>query len=180
MKIITNSILALVLVSSSAAAFASASDDCDLCDRMTSNETRTKYAEERITAVQDTLYHEGLIRNKSDLRLHGRVNNVVDEIKKHDSRISQNSNDIEILKDRMDKIDTRMNSIVATSQAVTAARPYLTDSQNGAIGVGMGMSGSESAVSIGYAQRITANWTANANVATADKMSFGLGTQYSW
>ncbi|GAM71325.1 hypothetical protein JCM19236_1319 [Vibrio sp. JCM 19236] len=91
---------------------------------------------------------------------------------------------VTFLNDRMDDLLEDMDSVMATSQAVTAARPYLSTNQTNAIGVGLGQAGSSEAISVGYAHRITENWTANANVSGTKgnevDVSFGLGASYAW
>lgn len=85
---------------------------------------------------------------------------------------------------RIDGIEEDLETVMATSQAVTAARPYLSSNQTNAIGVGLGNSGSQNAIAVGYAHRINENWTANANLSGTSgnevDYSVGAGLSYAW
>jgi uncharacterized protein YukE len=84
----------------------------------------------------------------------------------------------------VERLDSKIDGVAAMNQAALAARPYLSSDQTSSFGVGVGGSGSEGAVALGYAHRINANWTANANVAynTGDsaEASYGAGVSYAW
>lgn len=84
----------------------------------------------------------------------------------------------------VDRLDSKIDGVAAMNQAALAARPYLSSDQTSSFGVGVGGAGSEGAVALGYAHRINANWTANANVAynTGDsaEASYGAGVSYAW
>ncbi|MGI9947047.1 YadA C-terminal domain-containing protein [Vibrio hyugaensis] len=85
---------------------------------------------------------------------------------------------------RIDGIEEDLSSVMATAQAVTAARPYLSINQTSAIGVGLGQAGDQAAFALGYAHRINDNWTANANVSGTSgneiDYSVGAGVSYAW
>ncbi|CAE6950366.1 hypothetical protein ACOMICROBIO_LKFPLAJE_04276 [Vibrio sp. B1FIG11] len=85
---------------------------------------------------------------------------------------------------RIDGIEEGLSSVMATAQAVTAARPYLSTNQTSAIGVGLGQAGDQAAFAVGYAHRINENWTANANVSGTSgneiDYSVGAGVSYAW
>lgn len=85
---------------------------------------------------------------------------------------------------RIDGIEEDLSSVMATAQAVTAARPYLSTNQTSAIGVGLGQAGDQAAFAVGYAHRINENWTANANVSGTSgneiDYSVGAGVSYAW
>ena len=178
-----NTAAAVIVLASMLSTSAWASDG-SLSNRMSSGEDRIDDANARISAIQSTLYSEGLLRYKSDTTIHKRITRTNINVNKINDRVKSNTKKVNFLMDKFEKLNSRMDGITATSQAITAARPYLTDSQNGSIGMGMGMAGKEEAISIGYAQRLTTNWTANANIATASSddagLSVGFGTQYSW
>ena len=91
---------------------------------------------------------------------------------------------VTFLNDRMDNLEADMDNVMATSQAVTAARPYLLGGQTSAIGVGLGGSGDAAAIAIGYAQRLNDNWTVNGNVSGTQgndvNVSVGVGASYAW
>ncbi|WP_104037037.1 YadA-like family protein [Vibrio jasicida] len=85
---------------------------------------------------------------------------------------------------RIDGIEEDLSSVMATAQAVTTARPYLSTNQTSAIGVGLGQAGDQAAFAVGYAHRINENWTANANVSGTSgneiDYSVGAGVSYAW
>ena len=91
---------------------------------------------------------------------------------------------VTFLNDRMDNLEADMDNVMATSQAVTAARPYLLGGQTSAIGVGLGGSGDAAAIAIGYAQRLNDNWTVNGNISGTQgndvNVSVGVGASYAW
>ncbi|WP_119011056.1 YadA C-terminal domain-containing protein [Vibrio superstes] len=95
-----------------------------------------------------------------------------------------NSQDIETLFGEVDRLDERIDGVMASAQAVTAARPYLSTNQTNSVGVGVGYAGDVAAVAVGYAHRINPNWTANANVSATTgndvDVSAGAGVSYAW
>ncbi|WP_116870959.1 YadA C-terminal domain-containing protein [Vibrio splendidus] len=97
---------------------------------------------------------------------------------------NQNATDINTLFNEVDRLDSKIDGVAAMSQASLAARPYLSSNQTSSVGVGIGGAGSEAAFALGYAHRMTENWTANANVAinTGDnaEASYGAGVSYAW
>ncbi|WP_206747586.1 YadA C-terminal domain-containing protein, partial [Vibrio lentus] len=97
---------------------------------------------------------------------------------------NQNATDINTLFNEVDRLDSKIDGVAAMSQASLAARPYLSTNQTSSVGVGIGGAGSEAAFALGYAHRMTENWTANANVAvnTGDsaEASYGAGVSYAW
>ncbi|MEZ9246157.1 YadA C-terminal domain-containing protein [Vibrio lentus] len=97
---------------------------------------------------------------------------------------NQNATDINTLFNEVDRLDSKIDGVAAMSQASLAARPYLSTNQISSVGVGIGGAGSEAAFALGYAHRMTENWTANANVAvnTGDsaEASYGAGVSYAW
>lgn len=88
------------------------------------------------------------------------------------------------LYNQIDRLDEKMDGVMASTQAVTSARPYLFNGQTSAIGVGIGAAGSEQAIAVGYAHRINENWSANANVSATSgndtEVSAGAGVSFAW
>ena len=101
-----------------------------------------------------------------------------------DQRISENSADIDTLFSEVERIDSKMDSVMASTHAINNARPFLTASGKTAIGVGMGYAGSEGAVAIGMAHSINENWstslTINATTGSYSEVSGGAGIQYQF
>ncbi len=100
------------------------------------------------------------------------------------STTADNSLKIEDLYNQIDRLDEKMDGVMASTQAVNAARPYLFNGQTSAVGVGIGAAGSEQAVAVGYAHRINENWSANANVSATSgndtEVSAGAGVSFAW
>ncbi|MCG9788817.1 YadA C-terminal domain-containing protein [Vibrio mediterranei] len=109
-----------------------------------------------------------------------------------DSRVNSNSNRISGLESQMKKmgdkmldLEDRMDGVVATSHAVTNARPMVQDAGEFAMGVGIGAAGSKQALALGGAYQFNANWSSSmtVNYETAGKrsnsqVSAGAGVQY--
>ncbi|MEZ9674216.1 hypothetical protein BCT33_07320 [Vibrio lentus] len=85
---------------------------------------------------------------------------------------------------RIDDVYEDLDSTMATAQAVTAARPYIGYGHTSAFGVGLGGAGDQSAIAVGYAHKVTENWTLNGNVSGTKgndvNVSAGVGASYSW
>ncbi|MCB5357812.1 YadA C-terminal domain-containing protein [Vibrio lentus] len=85
---------------------------------------------------------------------------------------------------RIDDVYEDLDSTMATAQAVTAARPYIGYGHTSAFGVGLGGAGEQSAIAVGYAHKVTENWTLNGNVSGTKgndvNVSAGVGASYSW
>lgn len=100
------------------------------------------------------------------------------------AQTAKNTADINKLFGEVKRLDDRIDSVGAMTQAITAARPQLFSGQTSAIGAGVGMMGSSQAISVGYAHRISDNWSANANVSTTVgndvDFSAGAGVSYAW
>ncbi|MGF1698208.1 YadA C-terminal domain-containing protein [Vibrio lamellibrachiae] len=101
-----------------------------------------------------------------------------------DAAIASNTLSINDLYNQVDRLDEKMDGVMASTQAVTAARPYMGANQTNAIGVGLGHAGDAQSMAIGYGHRMNENWTANANVsittASDTDVSVGAGVGYAW
>ncbi|GAL32336.1 hypothetical protein JCM19240_5767 [Vibrio maritimus] len=109
-----------------------------------------------------------------------------------DSRITDNTKKIAGLETEMKKmgdkmldLEDRMDGVVATSHAVTNARPMVQDAGEFAMGVGIGAAGSKQALALGGAYQFSQNWSASTtvNYETAGKrsksqFSAGAGVHY--
>ncbi|OIN23948.1 YadA C-terminal domain-containing protein [Vibrio barjaei] len=109
-----------------------------------------------------------------------------------DNKIAANTKRIDSLEADMAKmgnkmldLEDRMDGVVATSHAVTNARPMVQDSGEFAMGVGIGAAGSKQALALGGAYQFNANWSSSmtVNYETAGKrsnsqVSAGAGVQY--
>lgn len=109
-----------------------------------------------------------------------------------DSRIEGNTKRIDSLEQDMVKmgnkmldLEDRMDGVVATSHAVTNARPMVQDAGEFAMGVGIGAAGSKQALALGGAYQFNSNWSASTtvNYETAGKrsksqLSAGAGLHY--
>ncbi|MGF1718881.1 YadA-like family protein [Vibrio kyushuensis] len=96
--------------------------------------------------------------------------------------IQENKEAIVDLRASFEQQAKKLNGVMASNQAVTAAHPYLDHGQVSSVGVGIGAAGSEGALSVGYAQRLSSNWVLDGNVATtsAHDTSVGVGASYAW
>lgn len=109
------------------------------------------------------------------------VNQIVDKYNADNSYVQNQIADIE---SQIDDLRDDMHSVLASTQAINASRAFLPAGHDSAIGVGLGGAGSEGAVAVGYTQRLSDNWTANANLSATSgndiDVSYGAGVQYSW
>ncbi|MCK6262298.1 YadA-like family protein [Vibrio sp. ZSDE26] len=110
------------------------------------------------------------------------VQTAIDD--RQDAQIDANTVSINDLYSQVDRLDEKMDGVMASTQAVTAARPYMGANQTNAIGVGLGHAGDAQSMAIGYGHRMNENWTANANVsittASDTDVSVGAGVGYAW
>lgn len=139
------------------------------------DDARMDWVNDRINGAAGAIANEG-VKAYSDL----------------DSRIAGNTKRIDSLEQDMVKmgnkmldLEDRMDGVVATSHAVTNARPMVQDAGEFAMGVGMGAAGSKQAVAFGGAYQFNTNWSASTtvNYETAGKrsksqLSAGAGVQY--
>ncbi|AOW82306.1 hypothetical protein VM_06050 [Vibrio mimicus] len=111
-------------------------------------------------------------------------NNNTDGMRELYAQGKRNEAEIGKLWKEVDRLDKRMDGVMANTQAVNASRPYLLNGQTSSIGVGLGHAGSANSISVGYAHRISENWAASGNVGYTDaedtKFSFGVGASYAW
>lgn len=112
-------------------------------------------------------------------------NNLDSKIESNTSRINNLEQDMKAMGNKMLDLEDRMDGVVATSHAVTNARPMVQDAGEFAMGVGMGAAGSKQALAIGGAYQFNANWSSSmtVNYETAGKrsnsqLSAGAGVQY--
>ncbi|WP_394138629.1 YadA-like family protein [Vibrio chagasii] len=82
-------------------------------------------------------------------------------------------------------LEDRMDGVVASSHAITNARPVLNSAGQFGMGVGMGAAGSKQAIALGGAYQITDNWSGTMSVnyetkgkVSNDQLSAGVGAQY--
>ncbi|MCG9629495.1 YadA C-terminal domain-containing protein [Vibrio sp. Isolate30] len=98
------------------------------------------------------------------------------------SAMASIENDVQTLFGEIDRLDEKMDSVMAGVHAVNNARPYLSGEGQTAIGVGVGYAGESGAVALGAAHSFTENWSASAtlNVTTGSysEVSGGAGVQY--
>ena len=107
----------------------------------------------------------------------------------NDSRIGKNADAIDFnrqainsLQEEVNRLDDKMDGVMASTHAVTNARPFLTGSGQTAVGVGTGFAGDSQAVAIGVAHSFNTNWSAsmsvNATTGSDSDFSAGAGVQY--
>ncbi|SMY18173.1 YadA C-terminal domain-containing protein [Photobacterium aquimaris] len=103
---------------------------------------------------------------------------------RQDASIQENKEAITFLNTEIDRLDNKMDGVMAGVHAVNNARPYLTAEGQTAVGAGVGFAGSNSAVAVGLAHAVSASWSVSAtmNVTTGDEseLSGGFGTQYTF
>lgn len=96
----------------------------------------------------------------------------------------QNSADIDTLFGEIDRLDDRMDGVVATSHAVVNAKPSLMKAGQSGVGVGTGFAGSTSAIAVGVAHSFNENWstsaTMNATTGLESELSAGAGVAFVW
>ncbi|MFM2666494.1 YadA C-terminal domain-containing protein [Vibrio mediterranei] len=113
------------------------------------------------------------------------VDDMNDRINSNTSRINTLEQDMKAMGNKMLDLEDRMDGVVATSHAVTNARPMVQDAGEFAMGVGIGAAGSKQALALGGAYQFNANWSSSmtVNYETAGKrsnsqVSAGAGVQY--
>ncbi len=112
-------------------------------------------------------------------------NNLDGRIKSNTARITGLETEMKKMGDKMLDLEDRMDGVVATSHAVTNARPMVQDAGEFAMGVGIGAAGSKQALALGGAYQFSQNWSASTtvNYETAGKrsksqFSAGAGVHY--
>ncbi|EDL52933.1 hypothetical protein VSAK1_15042 [Vibrio mediterranei AK1] len=108
-----------------------------------------------------------------------------DKVNNNTARIDGLEQDMAKMGNKMLDLEDRMDGVVATSHAVTNARPMVQDAGEFAMGVGIGAAGSKQALALGGAYQFNANWSSSmtVNYETAGKrsnsqVSAGAGVQY--
>lgn len=133
--------------------------------------------------------------NKQEIEKNSRHNADQDkQIGSNTNRIASNEKKIAGLEESMKKmgnkmlqLEERMDGVVATSHAVTNARPVLSAVGEYGMGVGIGAAGSKQALAFGGAMQMTENWSASTTVNYETKgkhskgqFSAGVGAQYKF
>lgn len=139
------------------------------------DDARMDWVNDRINGAAGAIVNEGAkAYNDLDSRIAGNT-----------KRIDSLENDMKAMGNKMLDLEDRMDGVVATSHAVTNARPMVQDAGEFAMGVGMGAAGSKQAVAFGGAYQFNTNWSASTtvNYETAGKrsksqLSAGAGVQY--
>ncbi|MGF1695342.1 YadA C-terminal domain-containing protein [Vibrio lamellibrachiae] len=123
-----------------------------------------------------TLSHGLIATNMTD------IDHNADGVAKNAVGVKKNADDIVDLRASFEQQAKKLNGVMASNQAVTAAHPYLDHGQVSSVGVGIGAADGEGALSVGYAQRLSSNWVLDGNVATtsAHDTSVGVGASYAW
>ncbi|PKG80922.1 hypothetical protein CXF85_21575 [Colwellia sp. 75C3] len=90
----------------------------------------------------------------------------------------------DMLTAEIEELDTKMDSVMASTHAINNARPFLSGAGKTSIGLGMGYAGDEGAVAVGIAHAFTESWSASMtmNVTTGDhsEVSSGAGVQFQF
>ena len=83
------------------------------------------------------------------------------------------------------ELDDRMDQVMASSHAITNARPVLANAGEYAVGVGVGFAGSTEAIALGGAYQVNDSWSVSGtmNYATSTShassdFSAGVGAHY--
>jgi len=96
----------------------------------------------------------------------------------------QTQTDIANLYSEIERLDEKMDSVMAGTHAITNARPFLSGQGKTAIGVGTGFAGNSSSVAIGAAHSFTnslsMSLTVNATTGSYSEVSGGAGVQYQF
>ncbi|MGF1755513.1 YadA C-terminal domain-containing protein [Vibrio makurazakiensis] len=103
----------------------------------------------------------------------------------HESRIGSLENQMKDMGNKMLVLEDRMDGVVASSHAITNARPVLNSAGQFGMGMGVGAAGSKQAIAIGGAYQITDNWSGTMSVnyetkgkVSSHQVSAGVGAQY--
>lgn len=136
------------------------------------------------------------VQDYINTRINGAANQVVEvgaaayseldnKIASNTARITGLETEMKKMGDKMLDLEDRMDGVVATSHAVTNARPMVQDAGEFAMGVGIGAAGSKQALALGGAYQFSQNWSASTtvNYETAGKrsksqFSAGAGVHY--
>lgn len=98
--------------------------------------------------------------------------------------IDKNAEDIATLFSEVDRLDEKMDGVMAGVHAVNNARPYLSAEGDTAIGAGVGYAGESGAVAFGLAHAFTdglsASMTLNVTTGSYSEVSGGAGVQYKF
>lgn len=88
------------------------------------------------------------------------------------------------IKADIDRLDERMDSVVASAHAIVNARPVQLGVGNTAVGVGVGYAGDSAAVAVGVAHSFNTQWSAsaslNATTGNHSEVSAGAGVHYQF
>ncbi|MGF1720741.1 YadA C-terminal domain-containing protein [Vibrio kyushuensis] len=135
-----------------------------------------------VSAISDSVSEIKDTYQGTEAAVYANTQAAIDD--RQDAQIDANTLSINDLYNQVDRLDEKMDGVMASTQAVTAARPYMGANQTNAIGVGLGHAGDAQSMAIGYGHRMNENWTANANVsittASDTDVSVGAGVGYAW
>ena len=92
------------------------------------------------------------------------------------------NNKFQNIEQRLNKIDTKLDSIGALAAAQSRIPAVIDGSKNYAVSIGIGNYGSKSAMAIGGTMRINDNIFSSASFAIADhdSSSSSLGVSFAW
>lgn len=103
-------------------------------------------------------------------------------IAENERNIFANRKDINLLFAEVNRLDDKIDGVMASTHAINNARPYLRSSGQTAVGVGMGYAGDSGAVAIGAAHSFNNNWstsmTLNITTGSNSEVSGGAGVHY--
>ncbi|GAL18852.1 high-affinity choline uptake protein BetT [Vibrio maritimus] len=135
------------------------------------------YVDTRISGAAGQIYKDGA-QAYSDLD---------NRIASNTARIDTLEQDMKAMGNKMLDLEDRMDGVVATSHAITNARPMVQNEGEFALGFGMGAAGSKQALAFGGAYQFNQSWSASTtvNYETAGKrstsqISAGAGVHYKF
>ena len=135
----------------------------------------------KVNANTDTIASNKAEQVKVDTTQNRAISTNSANIAKNTNNIFQNAQDIDFLYGEIDRLDSRVDGIMASTHAINNARPYLNREGQTGFGVGVGYSSGESAVSVGIAHAFTdnlsASFTINATTGSHSSVSAGAGVQ---
>ncbi|UJF18515.1 YadA C-terminal domain-containing protein [Vibrio sp. SS-MA-C1-2] len=123
---------------------------------------------------------DGIVREYSQTA----QDNTQSQIDDLNAAFQEQAADIDNLYNEIDRLDEKMDGVMAGTHAINNARPYLSGTGQTAIGVGVGFAGDSSAVAVGAAHALTENWstsmTVNVTTGSYSEVSGGAGVQYAF
>lgn len=134
----------------------------------------------RMTAAEKELYSTTALSkaNQSAIGSNSR------SIASNTAAIAKNSQDIDTLFSEVNRLDERMDSVIANSHAIANARPYLKAAGQTALGVGVGFAGGKEAIAVGaahaFTNQLSGSLTISAITGDHSEVSGGAGVQLSF